>query len=330
MSSSDVGGVKTAPSKRSPLSAENRQYIILSVFLLVLVSIFASRHDRFLTLNNFSSLISVLAVLGIVTLGQLCALIVGGFDLSTGGVVPLAGVAYALLLNANYGIVLAAILAVGLGVLVGVLNGVLITYLKINPLITTLGTLQVTGGLALTLTGGVQIRFEDRAGGWFAAGSPLGIPTEAWIFLILAAVTYVLLARTTYGRRLYAVGDSQETARLAGIRTRAVTVSAYTVSAGLSAVAGLVLASQLLTGSGVSGTDTNLQSLAAAILGGAILGGGRGTVIGTLLGVLTIGILKNGMTLLLVPAFYQTIATGVVLLIAVAVSQLNLKRATRT
>jgi ribose transport system permease protein len=207
-----------------------------------------------------------------------------------------------------------------------VVNGLLIARARINPLIATLGTLSVTGGLALTLADGVQVPFDDPTDGVLTRRQLFDVNNHVWIFVGLAVVVFLVLRYSSYGRQLYAVGGNKQAARLAGIRVDAVTVTVYVVSGALAALAGAVLASQLLTGSGTAGTASGLQSITAVILGGAALSGGVGGVPGTVIGVLILGALANGMAILSVPSFFQTMATGVVLLLAVGISQYRSSR----
>jgi ribose/xylose/arabinose/galactoside ABC-type transport system permease subunit len=207
-----------------------------------------------------------------------------------------------------------------------VVNGLLIAKARINPLIATLGTLSVSGGLALTLSGGVQIPFTDVSAGVLTRRSLFNINNHVWVFLGLAVLVLLVLRYTSYGRQLYAVGGNKQAARLAGIRVDLVTISVYVLSGALAALAGAVLASQLLTGSGTAGTTSGLESITAVILGGASLSGGVGGVPGTVIGVLILGALANGMAIMSVPSFYQTMATGVVLLLAVGISQFRSAR----
>jgi ribose transport system permease protein len=212
------------------------------------------------------------------------------------------------------------------GAIAGLVNGVIITRFRINPMIATLGMLSITGGLALTFSNGLQIPFTNVDAGALAARSVLHVNNHVWLLLVLSILLFVVLRYTAYGRRIYAVGGSREAARLSGVRVDAVTASVYVICAAFAALAGVVLASQLLTGSGTAGATSNLQSITAVILGGAALTGGVGGVPGTLIGVLILGTLSNGMAILHVPSFFQTIATGVVLLLAVGISQLRVLR----
>ncbi len=196
------------------------------------------------------------------------------------------------------------------------------TKLGINPLITTLGTLSITVGAAYSLSSGVTIPLAATSAGC----SPIR-PGRASVhliaFVLLSIITFLMLRFTVFGRMLYAIGGNREASRLAGMRVDLVTILVYVQCAALAAFAGVVVASQLLAGSATVGTDAALTSIAAVVLGGASLTGGVGGIPGTLIGVLVLGTIANGMALLQVPAFYQQIATGVILLLGVGFARLR-------
>lgn len=289
----------------------------LTTFLAGLVVFFSIRSDQFLTYSNIVIILSTVAVIGIVSLGQTFVIISGGFDLSVSGAVPLGAVVFAKLLNSGLDIPLALAGSVGTGAVLGVVNGLLVTWIGINPLIATLGTLSISSGVAFTITDGLTENIEDLDAGKLAETAVWSVPNSVWTLLLLAVVSFAFLRFTYIGRALYAIGGNREAAWLAGIRVHALTTLVYVLSGGLAALAGVVLASELLAGSGTIGTDSALNSITAVILGGGSLAGGVGGIFGTLTGVLVIGALSNGLTLIEVPSFYQQIATGLVLLIAV-------------
>lgn len=316
--------IPAQPATRRPtLDAATVQVVMLVGFLAVLCALFAVLEPRFVTTNNILTVLGLASVIGIISLGQTLTIISGGFDLSVSGVVPLAGVAYAMLSNSGLAWPVALLLVIGIGAAVGLVNGVFIALLKVNPLIATLGVLSLSSGFALTLADGRQVQFENFDAGVLAEASIGDINNQTWIFIALSVVLFFVLRRTAYGRLVYAVGGNEEAARLAGIRTKIVIASVYVICGALAAVAGVILASQLLTGSGTAGVDSNLTSIAAVVLGGAALTGGRGGVVGTVLGVLILGVLANGLSLLQVPTFYQTMTSGAVLLLAVLVGRID-------
>lgn len=295
----------------------------IGFFYVVVLIYFSLQAPNFLTYDNLTTILATVAVLGIVSIGQAIAIISAGFDLSVSGVLPLGAVAYAYLVNNQWPYPLATVLAVLVGALVGCVNGFVVAQLGINPLITTLGTLSVTAGLAFTVTDGVTVPFDDVAPGVWGDSAFAGIQWGVVAFVLLSLIGIFVLRKTVYGRSIYSIGGNLEASRLAGMRVGMLTGSVYVISGALAAFAGVVTASQLLAGSATVGANSNLQSITAVILGGAALTGGVGGIGGTLLGVLLLGTIANGMALMQVPTFYQQIATGLVLLLAVGFGRLR-------
>lgn len=299
-------------------------------FLCLLIAYFGLTTDRFFTTSNAIIVLSSIAVAGVVATGQTFAIVSGGFDLSVSGSLPLGAVVFAETLNGGVPVPVAAIVAVLAGTGVGILNGLLITVAKIDPLITTLGMLSIVIGFTRILADGVNVPFDDPDAGVLAASTIGTIPNSIWLLAVIATIATLVLRYTVYGRQIYAVGGNAEATWMAGVRVKLVTSSVYAVTGALAAFAGVIVSSQLLSGSPNAGSDAALTSIAAVILGGGLLGGGVGTVPGTILGVLVLGTLRNGLALSQVPAFYQDIATGAVLLIAVGSSRLRRHLAART
>jgi len=291
-------------------------------FYIALLIFFSARADNFLTWSNTVNILSNVAVIAIVSLGQALVLISGGFDLSVSGAVPLGGIIYTVAANDGHSVLVSTCMAVGAGVGLGLANGLIITKVGINPLVTTLATLSITSGLAFTVSDGITITLDDPA------KAPMGIelwgmPRYVWVAIGLSLVAFVVLRYTVFGRMLYSLGGNREATRLAGLRVDAITVLVYVISGALASFAGVTLVHQLLAGAPTVGGDAALQSIAAVILGGASLAGGTGGIPGTLLGVLVLGTVANGMALMQVPTFYQQIATGVILLLAVGLGRLR-------
>jgi ribose transport system permease protein len=299
------------------------QVLGLFAFYVAVVVFFALRSEQFLTYSNAINILSNVSVIGIVSVGQALTLISGGFDLSVSGTVPLGAVVFTKFINNGTAIVPAMIATILLGACVGLVNGVLIARVGINPLIATLGTMSITQGLAQTITGGLTESFDNLDAGILAESSFGRVPNHIWVLLIVSVIAFLVLRYTVYGRSIYTIGGNREAARLAGLRVDLITISVYMICAGLASLAGIIVASQLLAGSATLGTNSALTSIAAVVLGGASLAGGKGGIGGTLIGVLILGTLANGLALLAVPAFYQQIATGVVLLLAVGLGQLR-------
>ncbi len=317
-----VNAVSRSSGRLGRTAVRSTQLLGVGGFYIVLLIFFAARADNFLTGSNAVNIFSNVSILGVVALGQAMVLISGGFDLSVSGTVPLGGIIYVEMVNHGIGVLPATLAAVAAGVVVGGCNGLIITVLHINPLITTLATVSIIGGLAFTVSGGLTITMTDPA------NAPLGnnvwgMPIYVWTFFALAVVAFVVLRYTVFGRTLYSIGGNREAARLAGIRVDGNTVSVYMISGLLSGFAGVMLAQQLLAGAPTVGSTLGLQSVTSVILGGASLAGGTGGIPGTLLGVLVIGTVSNGLALMQIPTFYQQIATGAILLLAVGLSRIR-------
>jgi len=312
-----------AQQRRQRLRDVGIQAFGIGVFYILVFIFFAIEADHFLEYSNFAAILAAVAVLGIVSIGQALAIIAGGFDLSVSGTLPLGAVAFASFVNHGINWPLATVLVILIGAAVGLVNGFIVARLGINPLITTLGTLSIAGGLAYTFTNGVTEPFNDPSAGVWGNTAFGQIQWGVIALVVLALAAAMLLRYTVYGRSLYALGGNSEASRLAGIRTGALTASVYVLCGACAAFAGVVTASQLLAGSASVGLNANLQSITAVILGGAALTGGVGGIPGTLVGVLLLGTIANGMALMQVQTFYQQIATGCVLLIAVGFGRLR-------
>ena len=299
------------------------QSLGISAFLAIAVGAFALIASNFLTYSNLVTILSTAAATAIVTLGQTVVIIIGGFDLSVGGVVPLAAICFVKVTNSGSSLAIGLLAALGVGAVVGLANGLFITKAKINPLITTLGTLSVTGGLAYQIANGQSIPFNDTSIGVLANNAIGRIPVDVLLVVALAVLLTLVLRFTVYGRSIYAIGGNREASWLAGLRVDGITISAYIVCGALAALGGVALASQVLSADGSLGTNVALTSVAAVILGGGSLTGGTGGAFGAMIGVLLLGTLADGLTLLSVSSFYQQIVTGAVLLGAVGFAQLR-------
>ncbi|MDQ1545323.1 MAG: ribose transport system permease protein [Actinomycetota bacterium] len=295
---------------------------VVGTFLVLVIAVFSITADGFLTVGNATTIVSTASVIMIAALGQLLVVISGGFDLSIGGMIPLAAVLFSSLTTSGWPMWSALLACLIIGVIVGFIHTFFIVFLKVNPLITTLATLSVTGGIGFILSNGQTLAVPGDAG--VLGDQVIGtLPWHVLVMVLLVIVVHLLLQHSIFGRRIYMIGGNSEAARIAGVRVTLIGGSAYVLSAVFAAFAGVVLASQLLAASGAVGSDITLQSLAAVVLGGAALTGGRGSVPGAVIGVLLLGIIANGMTILLVPSFYQQVVSGIVLLAAVTFSRLQ-------
>jgi ribose transport system permease protein len=316
------GGREASASRGTRLALSGMQALGLGGFYVLVLVFFSLQAEHFFSFSNTVNILSNVSVIGIVTLGQALVLIAGGFDLSVAGTVPLGGVIFTTLINRDLNVGEAWVGAVIAGGMIGMANGLIITRIGINALVTTLGTLSITAGLAYVVTAGVTIPFKNLDNGPID-NVVAGMPLYVWVWILMNILVFLVLRFTVFGRMIYAIGGNREASRLAGIRVDLVTTLVYVISGSLGAFSGVMLAQQLLAGAPTVGSTAALTSIAAVILGGAALTGGVGGVPGTIVGVLVLGTVANGMALMQVPAFYQQIATGSILLLAVGFGRLR-------
>ena len=288
------------------------------VILIVVLSILS---PYFLSVNNFLNILVAVSTIGIMSVATTMVIVSGGIDLSIGSVVAIAGV----IVSLNIPIPLAILVALVIGVVVGCINGFAVTRFNINPLITTLGMMSIVRGFAFVISGGLSRDIFDEGFGFLGRGYVLGIPFQVIVMVVLFLLTAWVMRQTTFGRAIYAVGGNAQAARLAGLPVRRLQMTVYILSGLSAALGGVFLASQLSAGAPAAATGIELSVIAAVILGGSSLNGGKGTIWGTLLGVLILGTLNNGLTLLNVSSYYQDVARGLVLLLAVGLDQLRLR-----
>ncbi len=309
----------------------NRQALALPVMFVAAVLLFASQTDRFLSADNLTNMARQSVYLLIVVLGQLIVLIGGGLDLSVGTIVSLTSVVSATVMAAVFaaypdapGLALLAGLATGLaiGAGAGLTSGLGVTWLRIPPFMMTLGMSSVLFGITLLVSGGSPIYgLPPMLGETFGFGEWLGLPVPALVALALVLATYALLERTRYGRHLYATGGNARAAELSGVRTGRVTTLAFVLSGMLAALSGLLLTARLNTGEANIGASMPLESIAACVIAGVSLAGGHGRTWAVVLGTLLIMLVQNGLNLMQVGAYAQTMAVGAILIVAMALAR---------
>lgn len=288
-----------------------------AVWMLLLVGIILSfASPVFLTSTNLLNVGLATSVAALLAVGQTYVIILAEIDLSVGAALGFSAVVTALILRSD-GLLPALAAGVAVGVAVGLINGLLVTKARMPSFIATLATMSVLGGLSLQLTSGNPVAVTDYTFQGIGQNRLAGIPVPVLIMLVVFAVFGFVLARTRYGRFVYATGDNAEAARLSGIRTQRVKVLAFVISGVLAALAGFILTARLSTAEPTAGTGLELEAIAAVIIGGTSLAGGRGTLIGTLVGALVLGVIDNGMNLLDVSPFLQDVVKGLVILLAV-------------
>jgi len=297
----------------------------LAIFGAILLEtiVFTTLAPQFLSFENLINVALSIAVIGILAVGMTFVILTGGIDLSIGSVVALAGVTAALVTRrtelASLGF--AAALAVGLAS--GAFNGATIAYFRVPPFVVTLAVLTIARGLAFIFSEGRSIGSLPESFGRLGRSAFLGIPFSVWLMISMFALGWFTLQHTTFGRYVYAVGGNREAAFLAGVKTKSVTFRVYVLNGFLVGLAAIALASRLGAGVPNSGLQYELDVIAAVVVGGTSLSGGRGSVVSTLFGAIFIGVLNNGLNLAGVDTYVQKIVLGIVILLAVLADKVN-------
>lgn len=294
--------------------------------LIVLILFVGYMIPTFLTSRNIFNVLRQVSITGIVAVGMTFVIITGGIDISVGSIVALSGVVAAMALKAGLGVAPSVTLALLSGVAAGLLNGTLISYGKIMPFVATLGTMSVIRGLTLIIVNGQAIWELPEGFLNIGTGYALGVPIPVIITVLIYVGGQILLKRFTYGRYTLAVGGDEESARLSGVAVQRVKLLTYVLCGLLSAVAGVVLAARLGSGQPSTGTGYELIAIAAAVIGGNSLSGGRGTVLGTFVGVLILGVVGNALNLWGVAGFWQIVVSGSIVLLAALADALRKKQ----
>jgi ribose transport system permease protein len=291
------------------------------VGLLLILAVFAFIAPGFLSERNLMNVLQQSSINACVALGMTLVIISGGIDLSVGPTAALSAVLSAALMVAGVPPAIAVVAGLGLGAICGLVNGALVAFGGLQPFIVTLGTLSTYRALALIFTGGnpilgVPAAFRSVANGYF-----FGVPASVIAVIVVALLAAILLRKTPFGEYLLAVGGNEEAAHIAGVPIALTKIGAYVLSGVLAALAALILIGRLGAAEPILGNLWELDAIAAAAIGGASLMGGKGSIIGTLLGAIILGAMRNGLTLLNVQAFYQLLATGLIILLAMLIDR---------
>lgn len=296
-------------------------YGIIVVFL-AMVLIFSLASSRFLSLNNVMNVLRQVSIVGIISVGMTFVLLTGGIDLSVGSIAGLSAIgASMLMVNFELHPVLSALIMLAVGILMGLINGFFVTYLNIPPLICTLGMMTSVRGLAYILSGGLPIFGFNQSFVVLGQGYLAFIPIPVIIMMLMFAVGVFYLAKTRNGRYIYAVGGNEEASRLSGISVRTIKLTVYSVSGFTSALAGLVMLARINSGQPNAGEGYEMDVITSCVLGGVSISGGQGKLLIVVFGVLIMGILTNGMTMLTINEYVQRCVKGMVLILAVALDQ---------
>lgn len=317
MTSFAVTAAQPVVRRLSPLRTLGLGRFTLLIVLLLIIAVTAIGNPRFLSVNNLLNILFQVSALGIVAAGQTILLIAGGLDLSVGAALSVAGLATALTIASTGSIALAVLAGVLAGVAIGAVNGALIATNRATPFIITFGTMTFLQGVAILMSGGSPINGTGALFDVFGTGSFARVPWPVYLMLLSVAAVFLVLRFTTLGRYAFAIGGNEEASRLSGIPIRRMKIALYALNGLFVGVAGVILTGILDSGLPSMGTGCELRAIAAVVIGGTPLIGGRGTVIGTLGGVLLLGLVSNSMNLLGVGANFQSAVLGLIITAAV-------------
>lgn len=292
---------------------------------LALMAVFTILTNRFLSVSNFLNIFQQAAINLCVAVGMTFVIITGGIDLSVGSVMALSGMCMAMMMEAGFPPLGAVLIGLFLGILLGAINGVMIAKMQLQPFLVTLGTMSAYRGITLIISNGLPIRGFSTAYVNFMSSLNNVIPLPIILSLILAIVALIVLKYFKFGQYLFALGGNEEATRLSGIHTDRTKISTYAFSGFCSALAAVIFLGRLGAADPQAGDGYEMNAIAAAAIGGASLAGGKGSIVGTIIGCLILQTLNNGLTLLNVQSFYQTFAIGVIVLIATIIDRYSSK-----
>jgi len=305
------------------------QILPILIALIVACVVMSFLSDHFLTPANITNIIVQSAVVGIAAVGGTFVIVTAGIDLSVGSNVALSGMTAALLVKGGMNPLLGILVAIMIATLIGMFNGASATVLKLAPFIVTLAVQGMARGLTLQISQGQSVYALPDAFNWLGGSAIFGIPVPVYAVVIVFIVGHLLLANTTFGHKVYAVGGNREAARLAGIRDQRILFAVYAVAGACAGIAAVILVGRLGSATPTAATGLELQVIAAVVVGGTSLFGGKGSMIGTAVGVLLIGVINNGLTLLNVSPFWIQFMQGALIFLAVLLDAVNTRRLTR-
>ena len=293
--------------------------------LIGLIIIMTILSPVFLTPRNIANVIKQITLNGILAIGMTTVILTGGIDLSVGSVVALSSIVAAIFgkEGGGYPILVPIVLGILTGTAIGAINGFGVSYLRIPPFIVTLSTMTIVRGVALLVTNGVPVFGLSAAMISLANGTTLGLPNLIFFLLATFLIVLFLLNATVFGKRIYAVGGNEAAARYAGVNARGIKTASYTICGFCAGLAGVLVASRITSGNPTTGDGYELDAIAAAVIGGVSMSGGKGFLLGTIVGALIIGVVQNGLDILGISTYYQDVIQGVIILVAVLVDIRN-------
>lgn len=296
--------------------------VVMALVLLFLV--FALTSDIFITSRNLLNITRQVSVNALIAIGMTFVIITGGIDLSVGSVIAFAGIiASSMIVEMNLPIWLAVLAGVLVGTVTGLVNGLLITFLNMPAFVTTMGTMTMLRGLGYIYTQGYPIYNLPKAFKLIGQGHVGSIPIPTIILAVVALIAYMILRRTVFGRHIYALGGNMEASRLMGIHVKTVQLLTYVICGTITGIAAIVSTARLGSGMPTIGTGYESDAIAASVIGGAAMAGGSGTIPGTILGALLLGVLSNGLSLLNVDSYVMQVISGAVVIVAVLIDEMR-------
>ncbi|NRF95912.1 ABC transporter permease [Paenibacillus frigoriresistens] len=304
---------------------DNKVSVILFILLFIITAILA---PEFYNMQNIINVTRQASVIGVVSVGMTFVILAGGIDLSVGAIFVVVGVSFASMIKQGVPLSAAILFSLIIGIIGGFINGIGVTFFGIQPFIMTLGTMAVGNGVALLISNGTPISFKSESSiiNLLGNGAIAGVPGPVIIFILSAVVAGIVLRFLYFGRFVYGIGGSLEAARLSGVRTTRILIVVYIISGLCTAIAGIIGTSRLFVGSPTAGGSIMLDSIAAVVIGGTSLMGGRGSILGTVAGVFLLAMVANLLNLLGVPPFNQQIAKGVIIIAAILFTSQGLRQ----
>ena len=316
-----------------------RPHLFLMMVLALLVGVMTFLAPNFLTKGNLLDILRVNSIKGVMSIGMTLVLLTGGIDLSVGSIFAMSGAIAASFIDggsSSYAtsnlvklpVVAAVMIALTASSLLGLLDGLVITRMKVEPFIATLAMMTFTRGLTYLYTGGYPINFKPMPSNfaWFGKGYVGLLPTPTFLFLVVALVMMYVLNRTSFGRSLYAIGGNREAASLSGIRVKRNVLSVYVLMGALSGLAGVVMTSRVAAAAASAGEGYEMDVIASVVLGGTLQSGGKGTILGTVIGIFIFGVIENGMNILGMPTYYKLLIKGFIIIAALGYQALLPRR----
>lgn len=307
---------KTSLAKKTDIVKLAKQFGLVAVVLIIMIFMtFAT--DTFMTPNNITNILRQISINGVLAVGMTFVILTGGIDLSVGSLVAVTSVICGSLLEGGMNTMIVVVIGVGAAMLLGLLNGYLVSYVGFQPFIATLATMSICRGFAMVYSDGKPYLIKDKGFLFIGQGKIGGVPMLVIILVVVCVLALILLQTTTFGRYVFAIGGNKNAAKLSGVKTQKMEMLVYLISGLCCGIVGLMLSARISSGQPTAGEGYELDAIASVAIGGTSMNGGMGSLSGTILGFLIIGLITNSMTMLGIDSFYQDIVKGLIIILAV-------------